>query len=234
MGRVVARSRVPAMNPLDIPKMVATQLADGTVWQGRDLVHNHDGLLRAILDSGTQRPLYAAAVFALLPSGDLRLRTGAIGVLHEVVPDIGAGKLAALLRNGESLFRGVRPAWRISAEDLEQAAAMAIAAGVNPGDTVAIGWLRRMAKERSWGAYALNVLARVDGDWIVVNAKGLVPHNHLGVLSALRTKLRAPFIDALAPWPPEVPALLTRAFWKKVPPAEATRLRQRMWPGEAP
>jgi hypothetical protein len=215
----------------DIPRLVEKQLTDGSVWTHRDFMHHHDGLLAAIRSSGSERPLYAASVLAALLSPDLRVRTGAVGVLDEIVGDVGADRVATILRDNEALFRGVKPAWRISAEDLEQAATMAVASGVQAGDTTAIAWLRKVARDRKWGAYAFNALARVDGDWLVANARGLVPHTHLGVLSNLRPDLRFRYIDAQAPWPAEKPDFFTKAFWSGLSTEEAARLRGRMWPG---
>jgi hypothetical protein len=218
------------VNHADLLARIRAQLETGAVWSEPDTIHPHDGLIRAIRASGPERPAFAAAIVACLASHDLRVRTGAVAALREVVADLGADEVARVLRDDASLFRGVRPSWRIESDDLEHAAAMAVAAGVNARDTTAIAWLREVARERPWGGFVLPALARVDGDWLVAHAAGLVTHAHLGVLAALPPALRAPLIHALAPWPPEQPTVLTRAFWSRLPADEAERLRALRWP----
>jgi hypothetical protein len=213
----------------DIETLIEWQLRDGSVWLDRDAVHPHDGLIRAIRTAGAERPAFAAAVLRLLPSPDLRVRTGTVAALPEVVGHVGAGAVAAVLRDHEALFHGVRPAWPIGAADLEEAAASAVAAAVKPGDGVV--WLRDVARHRPWGANVLGGLARADGEWLVAHARTLVPHRALGVLAELPPRLRAPLIAALSPYPPEEPSPLSRFFWSRFPPEEAARLRALMWPG---
>lgn len=215
----------------DVLQDVRKQLVDGSVWADRDTLHPHDGLERAIRGAGSRKPLFAAAVLACLTDPDVRLRTGAVAVLREVVADIGAGRLAGVLRDQEALFRGVKAAWQIEHEDLEQSAAIALASRTKAGDTAALGYLRRLAKDRPWGRFLLNSLAEIDGAWLVANARGLVPHTHVGLLGILPPGQRIALIDALAPWPPEQPTFFTQAFWKQLPAEEAARLRGRMWPG---
>lgn len=215
----------------DILAQVHKQLVDGSVWVSREHMHNHDGLIEAIRAAGPDRKAYAAAVLACLGDPDVRVRTGAVAALREVIGELGADTIVAALK--EPLLRGVKPAWRIEHDDLEQTAAVVVAAAVKPADKSAIAWLRTIAANRDWGHFALLGLARVDGDWLVANARGLVPHSYIGVLEALRPELRAKLIQALAPWPPEAPTFLTNAFWKRLPAAEATRLRALMWPGSA-
>lgn len=219
------------MKAEEIPSLVRNQTETGGVWADpREDTHPHDGLLRAVREAGAQRPLFVASIVALLVSPDVRHRTGAVAVLSAVAADVGAGRLAALIRDNEQLYRGVAPAWRIAYTDLEHSAGMAVASAVQPGDTVAIEWLRRMATERPWGFYVLTALARVDAEWLIARATTVVGHKNLGVIAALPRDQRTQLITALAPYPPEVPTDLTRAFWRQFPPDEAARLRALMWP----
>lgn len=222
----------------EIPQRVRQQLESGAVWRSRDDTHPHDGLLRAIRSAGTERPVYAAAVLALLTSDDLRHRTGAVGVLFEVVRDLGAGRVAGVLRDNVALLRGVRPAWPIGEDDLEHAAIMAVAPHVKADGSGAIQWLReqlpRIAAaadpDQPWISAVLVALARVDTDWFLAHAVSHTNHAQIELIKALPIERRAAYIAAKAPWPPEQPDSLTRFFWKGFPPEESARLRALMWP----
>lgn len=211
-------------------QQIRQQLTGSPLWGGPEAIHPHDGLSQALRSAGAQRLLMVAATFALLTDSDLRVRTGVVAVLREIIVDIGAGKVASQLRDNEALFRGISPAWRIEHDDLEQVAALAVATGLKPYDTQALDYLRRIAQERHWGFYVLESLARQDADWLIAHAKGLVPHDHLGVLGALSPAQQEQLIDVLAPYPPEKPSFFTKAFWNQRPSEEAARLRRRMWP----
>lgn len=222
------------MNTDKIFAQIRSQLEGGGVWGGRDSVTPDDGLKLGLQAAGGERPLYVAAVVAMLISEDVRHRTGAVAVLPEIRAEVGAERLAKIIRDNEALYRGVTPAWRVSFDDLEHTAAVAIAPSVTPKDAEAVAWLRQLAQSRPWGNFLLNDLARADGDWLVKNARGLVPHGHIGVLLKLTPAQRDDLIDALAPWPAEKPTVLTTSVWRQLPADEASRLRQKMWPGSAP
>lgn len=214
----------------DFTQQIRQQLTGSPLWGGPEAVHPHDGLSQALRRAGAQRPLMVAATFALLTDSNLQVRTGIVAVLREVISDIGVDKVVEQLQNNEVLFRGIAPAWRIEHDDLEQVAALAVAAGLKANDTAALGYLRRIAQNRSWGFYLLETLARQDTDWLIAHAKGLVPHDHLGVLGALPPGKQEQLIDSLAPYPPEKPSFFTKAFWNQLPSEDAARLRHRMWP----
>ena len=93
---------------------VRRQFEDGSVWYGKDLVDPHDGLILAFNQLDTDCPALAAAIFACLSSPDVRQRTGAVALLGEIVPYVGADVVAARVAANEPLFREVAPAWRIS------------------------------------------------------------------------------------------------------------------------
>ena len=219
-----AASRATAM----LDGRVQRQLQDGSEWHSPRHIHPHDGLLHALRTDPASRPAYVEALRQRLGSTDRQQRTGAIALLREILPDIGADRALAALHSAP-LEPGQRPAWRIEVADLEQAAARALAAGATAADTHTIDWLKRLALQRPYRVFLLAPLARLDPDWLLANA-ALVEHRNLAALTALPAGRRAELIEALAPWPPEQPSLLTRAFWKKVPPAEAARLRALMWP----
>jgi len=213
-----------------ISDLIRQQLTHGSVWVDKDAVHPQDGLSQALRASGAERPEFVAALFAMLSDDSLPVRTGVVAVLREIVSDIGAGNVARVLNAQRTLFEGVAPAWRIQHLDLEQVAAIAVASGLKAGDHYGIQYLREISRERDWGFFVLDALARVDGQWLVDHAKGLVSHDHLGVLEALSPDLQLRLIDILSPYPPELSDFYTQAFWKRLPPDLAQQLRARMWP----
>jgi hypothetical protein len=217
----------PSRTTMMIDLRVQRQFEDGSQWVSRHHIHPHDGMLHALRTEPENRADYAEAVRQRLGSTDIRQRTGAIAVLGEVLHDIGGDRALEALQS-EVLEPGQRPAWRLEAADLELVAARALAVGASPVDTRTIAWLKQLAIQRPYRVFLLAPLARLDPDWIVANA-ALVEHDNLAVLIALPVTHRADLIEALRPWPPEKPSLLTRAFWKKVPPAEASRLRSLLW-----
>jgi hypothetical protein len=211
-----------------IDSSIQRQLSRGDAWVGPDLIHPHDGLLRALRAAGDQRPAFVEALRQRLGSTDLRQRTGAIAALREILPDIGADRALAALHSAP-LLPGTAPAWRIDHADLEQSAAVALAAAVTARDPNTLAWLKQLATTRPYRVFLLAAIAGVDPDWILANT-GLVSHKNLAVLAALPEPRRAALIAALSPWPPEAPSVLTRSFWSRLPPAEASRLRSLMWP----
>ena len=213
------------MSPIE--RQVHRQLQDGSVWSSPHFIDPDDGLKHALRTEAVNRAAYVEALRQRLGSTDLRQRTGAIALLREILPDIGADRALAALHSAP-LEPGQRPAWRIEVADLEQAAARALAAAATATDTHTIAWIKRLAVERSYRVFMLVPLARLDPSWLLANS-ALVGHRHLAILTSLPLERRAELIDALAPWPPEEPSSLTRAFWRRLPPAEASRLRSLIW-----
>ena len=197
------------------------------MWVSPHHVHPHDGLLHALRTDHANRAAYVEAIRQRLGSTELQQRTGAIALLHEVLPDIGVDRALSALHSAP-LLPGQRPAWRIDVTDLEQAAARAFAACATPADANTIAWLKTLAHHPSHAPFVLSALARLDPDWLLAHPN-LVSHTNLAVLAALPPERRFALIDALAPWPPEVPTVLTRLFWKRLPAAESARLRARIW-----
>ncbi len=213
------------MTPIE--SKVHRQLQDGSVWYSPHFIDPDDGLKHALRTEPTNRAAYVEALRQRLGSTDLRQRTGAIALLREILPDIGADRALAALHSAP-LEPGQRPAWRIEVADLEQAAARALAAGATATDIHTIAWIKQLAIERPYRVFMLVPLARLDPSWLLANS-ALVDHRHLAILTSLPLERRAELIDALAPWPPEEPSSLTRAFWRRLPPDEAVRLRSLIW-----
>jgi len=210
-----------------IDERVQRQFQDGSEWcHPRYDVDPHDGLSRALRFDVQDRPAIVEALFRRLGSADLRQRTGAISLLREILPDIGADRALAALQS-QPLEAGQRPAWRIGGGDLEEAAARALAKAATQDDKNTVAWLKHLAVHRSYRVCVLVDLARLDADFILKNIE-LVTHQMLAVITALPVDRRAEYIDALAPWPAEQPS--TKAFWKGVAPAEKARLRGLIWP----
>ena len=215
-----------------IDSKVQRQLQDGNVWYSPHFIHPDDGLEYALRTEPANRAAYAEALRKRLGSRDERQRTGAIALLREILPYTGADQALAALHSAP-LEPGQRPAWQIGTTDLEQAAARALAVGATAADIHTIAWVKQLATERPYRLSLLAPIARLDPDWILANT-GLVGHDNHGVLAALPPGRRAEFIAALAPWPPEKPTLLSRAFWKRLPPVEAARLRALIWSESPP
>lgn len=176
---------------------IREQLLTGSVWLDRDCVENHDGLIHAIR-CGDPRE-FAEDVYACLTDESPLVRKGALATVQEVAEQIGAERLAAL-----------PPAPELCE---------AIARVVRPGDITAIAYLRR-----SRCVLAIAALARVDSEWLVANARGLVAHNHLAVFPHLNKSQRLALIAALAPYPPMD---LDRPYaWRMLPESEQDELRR--------
>ena len=211
-----------------IDARIYRQLQDGSEWSAPDYVHPHDGLRQALRTAGADRAAFVEALRQRLGSSDLRQRTGAIALLPDYIADIGAERALAALHS-MPLEAGEKPAWRIQYADLQQAAAIAIAHHLTAADVHALRWVKDLVVSNVYRLFLLQHIARIDPDWVLANT-ALVEHRNLAVLTALPVDRRGELIAALAPWPAERPTVLTRAFWKKVPPAEAARLRSMMWP----
>ena len=199
------------------------------VWLERDHIHRHDGLSQAIRHrTGNERAVYAEALCLLLSSPDIRHRTGAIAVLEDVMPPLQSDRALACLQPIPSQL----PAWDIGHPSLEQAAAIALATKATPEDVRTIAWLKNLVL-RPYANFLWQHLARLDPAWLIQHAHQ-IEHKMLGVIAALPLAHRTAYIAAKAPWPPEAPTVLTRAFWQTLPEHEAQRLRSLMYPDEQP
>ncbi len=93
----------------DIAAQVRHQLEFGSVWQDRDSIDNYDGVVRAIRESGADRPAFAEAVFACLTSEVPLVRDGAARTVPEVARDLGADRLAKWVRENAGCFPDIEP-----------------------------------------------------------------------------------------------------------------------------
>ena len=217
------------MNDLHALRQQIEGLLEGDlVWLARDYVHRHDGLSQAIRGSTpAERETYAEALCPLLGSTDIRHRTGAIAVLTDVMPPLRSDRALACLGQ----IPTQPPAWPIGYPSLEQAAAIALATKATPNDENTLAWLKSLVLQRQYADFLWVHLARLDPAWLMQQAHH-IGHKALGVIAALLPTHRAAYIAAKAPWPPEAPTVLTRAFWQKVPKAEAQQLRSLMYPAD--
>ncbi|MEM7735278.1 MAG: hypothetical protein AAF267_05750 [Deinococcota bacterium] len=214
------------MHLTHLRKQVEQQFEYGTVWQGRDFVYPHDGLVQSIRQaSPATRADYAEVIRQLLWSDDLRHRTGAIAVLDEVMPPLTAAEVLANLEQPPQQA----PAWPIGDKDLEQSVAITLASNATQDDINTLEWLKTLSLERDYAVFLWCHLARLDSAWTVAHAQH-VNHSTLAVIAALPEVDRENYIKAKAPWPEEEPSVLTKAFWKQLPPQEAARLRALMYP----
>ncbi|MEO1211049.1 MAG: hypothetical protein AAFX78_16105 [Cyanobacteria bacterium J06638_20] len=216
----------------DLPtlrRQIERHLEGHLKWLDRDHVHRQDGLRQAIRSStGDERAVYAEALCQLLGSPDMRHRTGAIAVLEDVMPPVTSDRALACLEP----IPTQPPAWEIGYPSLEQAAAVTLATKATSEDVNTIAWLKNLVLQRPYANSLWGHIARLDPAWVIQQAHQ-VDHQVLAVIAALPESQRAAYIAAKAPWPAEVPTLLTRAFWRKLPEPEANRLRSLMYPSES-
>lgn len=222
------------MRRVDLAARLRAQFLDGSGWTSRDAVDPHDGVIEELRGGRLDRRAVADALPALLVEEALRVRTGAVALLSELARDVGPDRVTAILWAHEPAFRGVRPAWRIAHEDLEQAAAVALAAVATARDASTVALLRALAFARPWRAYLVPTLAKLDPELVASHARELVTHADLAVLAALDLPRAERVIAALSPYPPEVPTVFTKAFWGRLAPEHARALRARMWPDATP
>lgn len=211
-------------------QQIERHLEGHLVWQERRHIHRHDGLSQAIRGSPwDERAVYAEALCQLLGSPDIRHRTGAIAVLTDVMPPLRSDRALASLGQ----IPTAPPAWHIGYPSLEQAAAIALATKVTPDDENTLAWLKSLVVQRPYANFLWAHLARLDPAWLIQQAHH-IEHKMLGVIAALPPADRATYIAAKAPWPSEVPTVLTRAFWRTLPTGEVQRLRSLMYPTDQP
>ncbi|MEM9008425.1 MAG: hypothetical protein AAGE59_33560 [Cyanobacteria bacterium P01_F01_bin.86] len=209
-------------------RQIERHLEGHCVWLERDHVYRHDGLSQAIRCSPpAERAVYAEALCQLLRSPDVRHCTGAIAVLADVMPPLRSDRALADLKQIPSQ----PPAWNIGYPSLEQAAAITLAAKATPADGKTLAWLQDLVLQRPYANFLWAHIARLDPAWLMQKAHH-VEHKLLGVIAALPTSQRAAYIASKAPWPPEIPTVLTRAFWQRFPESERQRLRTLMYPAE--
>lgn len=125
------------------------------------------------------------------------------------------------------------PAWPIAYPSLEQAAAIALATKATQDDVKTIAWLKSLVLQQPYASFLWRCLARFEPAWLIHQAHH-IEYKALGGIAALPESQRVAYIAAEAPWPAEVPTVLTRAFWKKLPQSEARRLRSLMYPTDQP
>ena len=215
-----------------VATLVARQVEGVGPWSARDDVTRVDGLGRALDGAGPLRPLFAAAIAGQLENADPAARTAAVAVVDRVAAAIGSPFLVDLLRRRRALFDGVAPVGHPTSQpDLRWSLLVALGRAVRPGDDDAIAMLRDAAGEER-GFWILDALVRVDLDWLLAHARGVVPLRALGgVLRALPDReARAKPIRALGPWAPAArEAALSAPFWAVVPDAAALRRELERW-----
>jgi hypothetical protein len=203
-----------------VATLVARQVEGVGPWSARDDVTCVDGLGRALDGAGPLLPLFARAVAEQLVNPDLAVRTAAVAVADRVAPVLGSPFLVDLLRRRPELFAGVAPVGHpTNHPDLRWSLLVALGRAVRREEDDAIAVLRDAAGEER-GSWLLGALARVDLDWLLSHARGVVPVRALGgVLRALPDReTRAKLIRALGPWAPAAKeAALAAPFWAVVP-----------------
>lgn len=146
----------------DFAELVRRQFIEGSVWQTRETVNAHDEVLVRLEASAEAHQIVVREMKPMLLSPDVRVRTGAVAILHAVVADVGPDVVASALIEAESSYHGVKPAWPIGGGDLEEVAAGVLASTVRPQDREALAYLRRLVTQRAWGGRLEVRLTRID------------------------------------------------------------------------
>lgn len=207
------------------------QFEDGVVWTSKETVDPHDDVCWQARSDASFRARLCAALPGLFESSDARHLTGAVAVLGEVEKELGAATLRDWLEAHGAKLHATRPAWRIGVEDLQLGLVQSLARVVTAADATAVAWLKAWATlhpERALDVTA--ALASFEGAWLVQHAALLARHDHLVLLERLPDALVDDYIRVMAPWPAEKPTFMTQAFWKRMAPERAARLRAAMWP----
>lgn len=200
-----------------VAELVRRQLEHGIVWTDPEDNDAVEGLTRAMRVSGALRPAFGQALADLLADENVTVRTGAVSALQDFEHLVGAGRLAELLREKPDLYSNVKPqGYRLGFGELETAMYTLLGNATTKNDTAAIEQLREGARRGQ--SVVLPALARLDPDWLVANARDVVPRKAIGgVLIKLPSQgHREKVLKALAPWP-DPDDVLAKPFWKMVP-----------------
>ena len=190
-----------------VAELVRRQLEHGIVWNAAEDHDAVEGLSRAMRLSGAMGPAFGQALAGLLADENIAIRTGAVGALQDFAHLVSADRLADLLRDKPELYGN---------GELETAMYALLGNAATRADSAAIDQLREGA--RKGRSVALPALARLDPDWLVQNARDVVPRKAIGgVLIKLPSQAhREKVLKALAPWP-DPDDILSKPFWKMVP-----------------
>jgi hypothetical protein len=200
-----------------VAELVRRQLEDGIVWNDKEDQDAVAGLSRAMRVSGAMRPAFGEALADLLADRNITVRTGAVSALQDFAHLAGADRLAELLRDQPELYSNVEPqGYRLGFEELETAMYALLGNAATRSDSAAIEQLREGARKGQ--SIVLPALARLDSDWLVRNARGVVSRQAIGgVLIQLPSQAhREKVLKALAPWP-DPDDVLSKPFWEMVP-----------------
>lgn len=157
-----------------VAELVRRQLESGIVWNDAEDQDAVAGLSRAMRDSGVLSPAFGQALAGLLADPDIAVRTGAVGALQDFAHLVSADRLAGLLRDRPELYGNVEPqGYRLGFGELETAMYTLLANAATQADSAAIEQLREGA--RKGRSVVLPALARLDPEWLVRNAREVVP-----------------------------------------------------------
>lgn len=214
----------------DLKREIRNQLLHGSTWGEKNDLWPYEGLERQLLSANPQeRSALVAACQTLLTDPHPQVRTGIVAILSEIAPDVGAEWLYSQLINHPQLFVQVAPEGaNLPHPSLDKEILLAITQVVKATDQNIIAYLRKAARIPDWGSWLLPTLAKVDSNWLVAHAAELVPHRVVSVLLPLSPEQRRQVIAQLAPWPAEILAKLSPAFWRQFEPAEAQALQALM------
>lgn len=208
---------------------ICRQLEGDSPWSDRNDLHRYEGLERQLQASpADQREEWVQACAELLITAELPIRSGIVSVLLEIAEDLGAEWLTEQWLAHPELFLDISPVEPSPFKTLDKGLFRAIAHALQPGDSQAIVLLRQVAADPEWGSWVIPALAKHDADWLVAHAQELVPHRMVSVLIPLSFEQRRQVIQKLAPWPREVLANLSPAYWRQFSPEEAHALQQMM------
>lgn len=160
----------------DYASLLRRQLKHGSVWNEVGDSGPEEGLWR-VFDraAGTEvaAPLFDA-LLGLLTDSDIRVRSGAVGLVLDYAEQIDPASLLTLLKKHPSMYVGVKPSGtRKGSPDLAWTLRQAIA-GHTANNADAILYLRDVSRDPENGFRLLGGLALDDSEWVIENAAEVV------------------------------------------------------------
>lgn len=219
------------MDSNTLTRKIRHHLQSGSDWSEPNDRFAFEGLERQLqVADPPQRQALIKACQALISDPELQVRSGIVALLPEIAADLDANWLLNQLEQQAPLFVGVAPEGALlSQATLDREILLALSLALRPQQARVLSRLRQeVLKDPDWGRCLLPSLAKLDSDWLQQNARKVIPHRMVAVLTLLDPQARRAVIRQLAPWPPEILNKISPAYWQQFPPQEAQELKRLM------